>query len=255
MMVGVPLNTEDPVQREYLFRYFQKTYNDIPAGILTPMDGVDDFNVKNGLILEIKDNVYQQYLTFRHIGLKRVPGSFGGVGEYSSAFVPEQTITITYPPFQFARYKREIVPSYHSYKFQDEVGSYLEVRVYVAVTKHNFDGGGTSQGRTDEALIIPLDRTVVPQLNQNEKEILFAKCMYMFINVVKVIKIKWYQRGAFKVLMMIVAVAIAVVFPPAGVLAWGGYAAVVAFAIAVGVAISVALKLLVKVLVSLGAIS
>ena len=48
------------------------------------MDGVDDFNVKNGLILEIKDNVYQQYLTFRHIGLKRVSGSFGGVGEYSS---------------------------------------------------------------------------------------------------------------------------------------------------------------------------
>lgn len=241
MMSGVPLNTNDPVLCEYLFRYFDKTYSEITTPILTGVSGVADFNIKQGIILSVSDAVYSQHISFSYLGMNRVAGVATSKGKYTSEYVDAASI-----------WGFDLKRSYHAYKFQDRDDSYLEVRVFETVTQHRFDGGSTTQNHRDEALIIPLDRSVIPQLTQNEKEILFAKCMYIFINVLKIIKIKWYTRGAFKVFMFIVIIVITVLFPPVGLMAYGGYAAVIAFAIAVNIAISLVVKLLVKVLVSIG---
>ena len=97
--------------------------------------------------------------------------------------------------------------------------------------------GKTSVSGTDEALVIPLDRSIIPRMTTPELEILFGKCLYLFINVVKIIKVKWYQRGAFKVLLTVAAIVIAVVSVGAGA-PISAYLLAAAYAVAVGVRLS-----------------
>jgi hypothetical protein len=83
--------------------------------------------------------------------------------------------------------------------------------VFGAVSTHSFEGFFTSSAGTDDNLVIPIDKTVVVYLLGNEKEILFGKCFYLVINMTKVIKTKWFARGAFKVVMAVVAIVITII--------------------------------------------
>lgn len=252
MMVGAPMNTEDPVLAEYLFRYFHKSYNEMDTPLLTSIAFKDPaLDLKSGLYLEIKDQVYTQVLMYEYLGLKRVSGSIGEVGTYSAHYVSNMPLG--------TRRTRGFILSKpnkcHIYRWQDTVGSYLEIQVFSASTAHRFNGGSSYQNGKDDALIIPLDRSALPKMNQKEKEILFAKCMHMFINVLKTVKEKWYQTGIFKIVMLIIVVIISVVTYGAGAgAAWTAYGAIMAAvtAVAISVAISLVIKIVAKVLVGLG---
>lgn len=82
----------------------------------------------------------------------------------------------------------------------------------------------------EEGFLVPLNMDIVKQLQGIRRVELCYESAYMVFNCYKVVKKKWYQRGAFKVLLVVVAIAITVVSwgtagPAAGSLAsaaWGG---------------------------------
>lgn len=226
MTLCAPMTTEDPAIAEYLFRYFSKIYGEI-ANVVDPTT-----HTKEGLILEIKDTACSHTVAFTSISLNTITGAFASKGSYKSEYVSGS------------------VP-YHSVKYQVTNTSYVEVNIYNLSSTHSFSGGSTTVSGTDEALVIPLDRSVIPNMTTPELEILFAKCLYLFINVMKIIKKKWYQRGVFKVVMAIVAIAISVVSVGAGA-PLSAYILAATYAVAIGVAVSLVVGALSKVLVKLG---
>ena len=250
MFVGfcAPLNTDDEVIQEYLYRFFNKTLQDLN----TPANPIQGFDVVQGLSLSVKDNAYNHIFAFSHIGKATVTGSIGDVGSYSSGYQPRTVIGTASGGSGFSRFFRRIYSSpYHYLRYQFSETEYYEIRIFDAKSVHEFSGGGTTVTGTDSALVIPLDRSALPSMNLRESEILFSKCFYMVINVFKVIKTKWYQRGIFKVVMAVVAIVIAVVSVGAGA-PMSAYLLAAAYAVGVSVAVSVAVTVLSKLLVKLG---
>ncbi len=249
MTLAAPVNTSDAVTCEYLYRYFSKLYDEqptAPVGYVPPLGTA--FNQKKGLSLRIADEAYAHHVEFNSIGFDTVTGNIGVVGTYSSTYVPETRVRVH--KGLLYRYVTSAV-AYHSIKWQDTETTYKEVRVYSLSSAHIFSGGGTSAGGSSENLIIPLDRSVLPKMRTAEIEILFAKCLHLFINIFKIIKEKWYQRGIFKVVMAVVAIVIAVVTVGAGA-PLSAYILAAAYAVGVGFAISMVIQLAAKVLVKLG---
>lgn len=230
MTLCAPVNTEDGVIAEYLFRYFSKVHEEL-ENVIDPLT-----NTKEGMILKIEDSAYAHTIAFNLISLNTVIGAFAVKGTYKSS------------------YSAGGVP-HHSVKYQVTDTTYIEITIYGLSSSHDFGGGGTSVGGTDEALVIPLDRSIIPKMTTTELEILFGKCLYLFINVVKIIKVKWYQTGVFKVVMAVVAIVISVVTYGVGAGAAAtlyGAAMAAATGLAIGAAIGLAVKVLAKVLVSIG---
>lgn len=70
---------------------------------------------------------------------------------------------------------------------------------------------------TDESgFIIPLYYPTVRQMGLSSVSQLASSCSYLVLNSYVQVKQKWYQTGFFKVLLMIVSIAISVIVPGAG---------------------------------------
>ena len=262
--LAAPMNTEDKETQEYLYHYWTAMYNQLDVPSTLPK--LVALNAKAGKTIEVKDNVYSHIVSFKAVSINDVVGSIGAVGTFASGYLntdKEVVKSIITPSsgggtskFKYLTIKSQVedagFPSHHYYRYQDTPTSYKEVLVFLASSTHSFSGKSTTALGDDENLVIPLDNAVLPKMTNNEKEILFAKCMHLFINVKKVIKVKWYQRGAFKVVMAVVAVAISIAFPPAGVAAFSltSVLTAVGTSILIGAAVNMVITLLVKLGVS-----
>lgn len=137
-----------------------------------------------------------------------------------------------------------------------EYTSYIMVdwKVHLRAEGNNYAGLGS--GEQDRYLI--LDRAVLrnSKFTMPEKNEIVAKSINIVFITVKVVKVKWYQRGVFKALIMIVAAVISVAITAStGGAGAGGAAAftkAVLVAIAVSVTIGVVIQIAVKLLVKLG---
>ena len=249
LTMAVPMNTSDAAIREYLYRYWLKTYNELTVDITT--GALASINGKEGITLEVKDTAYAHYVSFSAITKHTVSGTIGSVGTYTSDYLNgyEAAIAAGYAPgtgvVQYATVMPTMYSTYHTYKYQNTESTYIEIRVYSAKSVHVFSGLSTTAIGEDGNLIIPLDRTATAYMTSKEKEILYAKSLHLFINMVKIIKIKWYQRSGFKIVMNVIAVVIAVVTVGAGA-PLSAYLVAIVQALVINVAINITIKLLIK---------
>lgn len=247
--LAAPMNTTDPVIREYLYRYWLRVYDEMTVDITT--GELAGLNARQGVVMRIKDNVYTNSISFDAVSLNTISGTIGAVGTYSSEYI---NVYINYIQANYAagtgttEYVENAIsihPAHHKYKYQDTPTTYKEIRVYVARSSHIFSGDSTTALGTDENLLVPLDKTVITYLTNKETEILFNKCLYLFVNMAKIIKVKWYQRSGFKIILQVVAVVIAVVTAGAGA-PLSVYLIAIGKAILIGLALQAAIKLLIK---------
>ena len=252
MFIGLaaPMNTSDVAIIEYLYKYWNRVYDELTT--LSPKAIYTAINGKVGTTYAIKDNVYTHFIGFDVVSKHTVTGSIGVVGSFNTTYVNayiDSTNNYTQGTGVegYTENSRVYVPNHHIYRFQTNSTSYVEIRVYSARSVHSFSGTSTTAVGTDENLVIPIDKSLINTLTQKEKEILFNKSFYVFVNIAKIIKIKWYARGAFKIVLTVIAVAIAV-------FSVGSGAPLSAYLIAIveAVAISLAIKLVIKLLVKLG---
>lgn len=250
MFVGlaIPMNTNDPALHEYLYRYWFKTYQDINDYITDPLFPV--IGGKKGQTIKVEDSVYTHYVSFEAIAIISITGSIGATGTYAHEYVNEyqDATNSTYEAntgnTEYSQQVFNPYPSYHSYKHQINATTYTEVRVYSSLVSHSFSGLTTSAVGDDPDLLIPLDRTATLYMTGKEKEILYSKCLYLFVNLVKIIKIKWYQREGFRIVINIIALIIIIMSK--------GSATKLAIALIKLAIVNIAIRIIIRLLIKLG---
>ena len=249
LMIAAPMNTSDPVITEYQYRYWTKIFDELTTNVTT--GALAGTGARIGKVLEIKDTQYTNYIGFNAVNVTTITGTIGVVGTYNTEYVNARIsyIDTHYAPStgRSALYMGGgvLTPAHHVYRYQDSLTTYKEVQVFGAVSTHSFAGYSTSAVGTEENLIIPLDKSALPHMTSNEKELLFNKCLYLVINLTKVIKTKWYQTGVFKVIMVVVAVVITV-FSGGAAGGLGAFLINLATNIAIGALINIIITELVK---------
>lgn len=216
---AAPMNTTDKTTQECQYRYWLKMYAELTT--LVTVGLLAGTGAKVGKVLEIKDLQYTNYVGFDAVNVSTIVGTIGVEGTYNSEYV---NAVRGYNQVNFGAstgrkaYSRNalIVPAHHVYRYQNSPTTYVEVKVFNAKSNHVFAGLSTTAVGTDENLIIPLDRSALPQMTSNERELLFNKCLYLVINMTKVIKTKWFARDEFKVVMAVVAIVITIITLGAG---------------------------------------
>lgn len=139
----------------------------------------------------------------------------------------------------------------HSFIYQITDDKYITVNVYNLESKAVVKGHTAHVSNDSDELFVPLDMRVVGKLSQLEQEQLFHKCLHIQITLLKVTKVKWYQKGIFK--LVVAAIGIAISFFTAG--AGTPITTILinaAINTAVGIAINMAVSALIKLAIKLG---
>lgn len=241
----VPANTQDDDQIEYLFKWFKKVYLSRPVGRTDSVqelyrDRKVDFinnSVRDGMTLVIADKAYTQKLSFSHIGYATVVGTIGEVGTFKSEYSSSRASQNIFNPLRI---------KVHQYSYQVTEDTYEVISVYGLSSTEVVRGGNvTVAAGEDENLLIPLDRTMSQEMNPRDYEYVMARSLHLIVNTLQVVKTKWYQRGAFKLVMM-VAAAVMSVFTAGQSLTVVNILIAMAASVAVGAVIGVVAKLAVK---------
>lgn len=129
--------------------------------------------------------------------------------------------------------------------------SYVAISIQRLKSSTIFYGAVVNHISNSDSLTIPLDYAVVETMSFKEKEVIFNRALNISITHVKVVKEKWYETGAFKIVMAIVSVAINVIVPGSG-LTLQALLTAAATTVIVGIAINFAITILVSIAISLG---
>lgn len=210
MTMGVPFNTENQVELLYLFRYFSLLYYNLPAS--SGMSGYSDFTPRSGQAIRIADKGFTTTLTHQGIARRRVAGTIGKVGHCTggtrSIGHVEGYSTRTGKVFGLA--SKVINTPVRFFRLQVSEVFYEEVAVYGASFRYHVYGKYhvVATGESSK-LLVPLDHSITSVIPSSKREELFSRSFHNVFNTVVVTETKWYASGAFKVIVMVIAVAIA----------------------------------------------
>lgn len=108
--------------------------------------------------------------------------------------------------------------------WQESINSWRAITI--AGLRHNNDiykgkkvtiGAAEALTDTEESgFIIPLHEGIFREMSLKDSTQMSTACSFVVFNCYQVVKQKWYQTGAFKILVVIAAIAVSVYFPPAG---------------------------------------
>jgi len=229
---------------EYFFKYFERLYRKS-----TPINESNPY-IRQGLIQRIKDKEYHQILRFSQIER----GTTKGRASFSDGRLLEQGdyVVQKLKEVNFAGSGiRLAFKTYHRICYQISDTEYISITVRDLTLINEFSGYSTSASGDDVQLVIPLDRLLIKTLSPREKELIFNKALRVQISLVKVVKQKWYQRGAFKVVLAVIAIVISYFSAGSGS-AFSAKLLAMAYGTAVSVAVSMAIQILVKIAIKLG---
>lgn len=115
------------------------------------------------------------------------------------------------------------VPLYYiRYQFSDT--SYIQYKIYgmehinevyngVSVTTNLSQAFGDDE---ESGFFFPLHYSTLKRMPVTKQNQVQLESQLLVLNCYTVVKQKWYQRGAFKIILVIASIAVAVLFPPAG---------------------------------------
>ena len=213
MMFAIPANTEDQMERRYLFHFFNEMYGAVgelvpsssPQGSFVTQDMLD---VKNAVV--IQDRLFKMGLNSSGLQKFVKSGIVAQVGQYNSGF-GVMKLDSFYLTEGGNKQPIKVDIDYHYYQLQISDHLYEEVRVYNLKMVYNILGGYKTTGDdTDPILLVPLDKAIVDTFSVKDKEQLISRSLYFVFNSVQVVKLKWYQTGIFKAFMFIAAVVITI---------------------------------------------
>ena len=208
----VAINDMRPLQVSYMFYYWDKVYNNLDTNLnLSNMINLNDkiynelfagYTHKAGKYTVYKDEVSQLAVSFKSVSKKTtvtVP-TLVGIGDVT--YVRSEPTVVTF---------RGIVKGIcHVFRKRVDATTIVEYMINELQSIETVQAGhAATNSKDDEDLIIPFDLTILEKFKAKDQEILCGQCLYVVINTSQTIKIKWYQRGAFKVIITIIAVVLA----------------------------------------------
>ena len=222
MVYGVPPETEDPSEREYLFTFFSNLYNmQEPANksimASSPSTkrlngGVQMSDGWNSVVLEIADKRFRMKFMVKNMTKKYISGNIAKAGEYHSS-VGEIDYSYEYYD-QESGTTQEAVTKIPYYAYQKQLTEHLyeEIRVYgLELEYYVFQQHHTTSDDNKKILLVPIDRSITEKWSIVKKEVLYARSLHFVFNSMKVVKLRWYQTGIFRIFMIIIAVVISVI--------------------------------------------
>lgn len=268
LMLAVPVNTTNQMERRYLFDFFSTQYFSgdnqfsavIPSNDFTANSAVGIINT-SGLV--IKDNLFKMVIGNNGIIRQRIAGVIGGLGTYSS-WTDTTTVTqfyLGYDPIQqdMVTLSRDIVLKVNVYARQVNLNEYDEVRVVNFKTLYYvLDAYASTTDGVNDISFVPLDRSITTWYSLQDKEELYARSLHFVFNSVVITTVKWYQQVWFQWVMLMAALVVTVCSMGAdggalvAAVVAGSTAAITAAAIAllykilINLVISYALKLFVE---------
>lgn len=236
---AVPANTTNPSERKYLFKFFDEMYFELGTGDdVRPISDIysfisrDDSGGKN--VVLIQDAQFKMSLSNAGMSKKRIKGNIGDVGSYDSGFATSTYNRVLYEDETNIPYEVPTKYDYHYYRKQVSDTLIDEIRVLDLKMTYHIYGEHIAAGDDEgDILLVPIDMSIIEEYSIPEKEQLISKSMHMVFNSMTVVKLKWYQTGIFKALMIIVMIVITV-------LTWGANAPALAAALAVGGTVAIA---------------
>lgn len=211
------------VMAEYAFRYFKRLYS---------LHGGKPLNQT------IQDNVSSQVLSYEHLVYQVRLGTYNvAVGEFSGKFVPVNL--------------NKKQTGYYHLIYRHLPDEYEEIIIQGLKQLMQIGNHGTIFENNDNNLVIPLDRFLIKDLSNKEKELLCHQCLHVHILFVKHIKEKWYETTIFKAVLGAVAIALTIVAPPAGA-SVGAYMQATLIAVVKATAVSLVLNQVINFMVEQG---
>jgi hypothetical protein len=264
LMAAVPAKTENEVERKYLFDFFTKMFISASAHDgATEQKESPDIRRQLGQPLNkttiiMRDQRFKMALSFSHIIKHRVSGNIGKIGHHASEVtVGSHTEKVTDATGVEVPWTTSVPTHYYRRQISENVYEELAV-TNLKMMYWVWGDYTTTADESDDILLVPLDYSIVSSYQLFEKEELYARSLHYIFNSRVVTKLKWYQTGVFRVVLVIVAVVITIISYGATIqglvsaIAAGGAAATAAYyAIAVFIikyiAVSIAIHLFVKV--------
>jgi hypothetical protein len=176
------------------------------------------------------------------------PGSVSYTQDFQSYDIDNNPITVS---------DTKTLPV-HQYRRQISAGMYEDLQVVGLQMQYQINEKYQTTGDEDDPiLLVPIDRSITDEYSLPDREKLFARSLHFVFNSIVVVKVKWYQTGIFKALLLVVAVVITIYTGGAGsgmlaAIASGSTAALSAalmgllIDLAIGAIISFGLKLFAK---------
>lgn len=218
---AVPANSTNPVDRRYLFEFFDAQYLATGATFSSPAQAQiasmftnESDLVKNTIV--IQDARFKMALSNGGIFKRRVMGSIGPIGSFTSG-ITTVDVPITFTAWggdyggQAATTTTLTPIDTHFYRKQVSHSQYDEILVVnLKMVYHVYGQYHTTGDDTDDILLIPIDRSITDAYSIPDREILYARSLHYVFNSVVVQKVKWYQTGFFQFLMIALAVVIVI---------------------------------------------
>ena len=220
MMMAIPITSENEYDMEYLYRYFDDLHAKLPPEAqttrytgATDMDSPFGYNASVGdsYAIQITDADFDMTISFESITKRLVAGSIGEVGTYTNTQKTEETPV--YPNLVFRGGIPAGVQTLNQRYLRKQIteGIYEEIHIQAPQIRYNiYKDKGAEGGAADERLLIPLDYDVVKKMSLFKMEQVYYRSLHFVFNSHVIQKIKWYQRGAFKILLIIAAIIIAI---------------------------------------------
>ena len=209
----VPITAESDVEVKYLF------------------DLLDAFVVGDVSIgsdkYQFYTKGYQSSISFNKLSMttkviydrEYVPGSIGDVGTYTST-LDTITNTTTSTNSDGESTTTTIVDDIRHLRKQVTEDYYVELTITSIETTGAAYGYSTAEtGVTNPACLLPLSRTLILENSLEDYSYILASSLHVIVLAVQIVKIKWYQHGFGKFLLIVVGAVIA--YYTGG---WGGLA-------------------------------
>lgn len=221
LIMAVPATSTNEIEQRYLFEFFDNMYAASDnafqtiqqAEIQSLFNGGGDV-YRNALV--IQDKRFKMVLTNGGISKRRMSGTIGEVGEHTTATgtqeLKEKITRQTNEGETVEDVFTHTIPLHH-YRKQVAIGLYDEITVVNLKMAYQVfaEWYSTGDDENKDILLIPIDRSITTEYLMHERETLYSRSLHYVFNSRTVTKLKWYQTGLFKAIMIIVAIIITIV--------------------------------------------
>lgn len=216
LLMAVPANTENELERKYLFDFFDAQYytQDHPPLKYFRDNVFNARNTDNQSSIVIQDKRSKFALNHRGIYKKIRVGKIGAIGTHFSTF--EEISVVTHYEIEdlnevWSRVAGTAKTPCHYYRKQITENLYEEIQVIdLQLVYSIWDGYNTVGDDLDNILLIPIDRNITKDYWIKDKEELYARSLHYIFNSRVITKVAWYQQSWFADLLKIAAIVIMV---------------------------------------------
>ena len=215
MMFAVPAVTENELERRYLFEFFDNlraanldtNFRDIAAADIAI--ALNERSSKATTVV-IQDSRFTMSVSTSGIYKKRKVGQIGPIGTHTSGIdtvtTEKEMYLVDATPYMVTE-----TSTRHYYRRQISHSLYDEILVADLATTFFILGGHNTIGDDmDKILIIPLDHSITEDYSIPDREVLYARSLHFVFNSVIVTKVKWYETGLFKAILIVVMVIVTI---------------------------------------------